>query len=653
MKETRILAVALLLSCNNILPTNGWIQNSPFLRNSQAPAVYTASHTRPSTNLFAKLWDRMEIEEDEEPMWYVLNCVAGLEMDLLRQVRQVCDEMEDAEKFVVPTISKTRSHGANRMVTDTKVKYQGYVFAKLRLCPETYEAIQGLDLCRSWMGTVNQKGYKKLPPAPVALNELEIENFGLEDEEYEEEETSYDEENNIIVDTEEEDKAAAAIEEEVQTVYKGLRVEDMIKVTAKNKFFDEDGIVRRLKDGKVMIKFYTYGSMYEEWLDPGDVRKLTSAEVLKGLSGPSQPITQRDIDGPSRRDGYGESRSEMRRNLYDSMGGGGGGQRNRKQDRVANRFSQGDSLQDQNRERRNWNQYKDNERRSRGGAYADGEFDMRGSSAQSNVDAQWGRGPQQNKRDRKRPDKRSSGEDDWSAFVSPVSSTPSKAETDDFFDSLMTDLSKDLDNEDNSGGPTKSGGSDDDDFFASLMSEISDDESAPSSAQTSQSSDDDFFASLEREIDGATDSKPVEPSISSDDDFFASLEKEIEGATNETPNKPRKSKTAGDDLDDFFAEIGAFDNQADVSATSGDADDFFADLEAELEAELSMPSSVAVEEKPKPKKKSSPVAEEAPSSNLNAADLQKCTVPALKDMLRDRGLKVSGKKAELIERLVA
>ena len=97
-----------------------------------------------TTRLFEnKLWDRMEIEEDEEPMWYVLNCVAGLEIDLLRQCRQRCEGMDDVVKFVVPMVTTTRSHGANRMVKDTKVKYQGYVFAKLRLCPKTYEAIQG------------------------------------------------------------------------------------------------------------------------------------------------------------------------------------------------------------------------------------------------------------------------------------------------------------------------------------------------------------------------------------------------------------------------------------------------------------------------------------------------------------------------------
>ena len=117
----------------------------PFHIRPQQPVQRSCfEHGRPqSLVLKAKLWDRLQIEEDEEPMWYLLNCVAGLEMDLLRQCRQRCEGMEDVVKFVVPTEKKTRSHGAKRMVTETKVKYQGYVFAKLRLCPETYEAIQG------------------------------------------------------------------------------------------------------------------------------------------------------------------------------------------------------------------------------------------------------------------------------------------------------------------------------------------------------------------------------------------------------------------------------------------------------------------------------------------------------------------------------
>lgn len=86
----------------------------------------------------------MEIEEDEEPMWYLINCVAGLELDLLRQCLQVTEDMDDVLKIVVPMQRSTRSHGAKRMVTDVKVKYQGYVFAKLRLTEQTYLAIQGM-----------------------------------------------------------------------------------------------------------------------------------------------------------------------------------------------------------------------------------------------------------------------------------------------------------------------------------------------------------------------------------------------------------------------------------------------------------------------------------------------------------------------------
>lgn len=119
-----------------LLSTEGLIQNSPF--STRRPTPSSAS----STSLLAKLWERMQIEEDPEPMWYLLNCVAGNEIDLLNQCRQKCDDMEDVEMFVVPTTKHTRSHGANRMVTDTRVKYQGYVFAKLRLCEETYESIQ-------------------------------------------------------------------------------------------------------------------------------------------------------------------------------------------------------------------------------------------------------------------------------------------------------------------------------------------------------------------------------------------------------------------------------------------------------------------------------------------------------------------------------
>ena len=124
------------------LSTTGPFVKPAYQRQNNIDAKITST-TASTTTLFARLWDRLEIEEDDEPLWYLLNCVAGLEIDLLRQCRQRCEGMEDVVKFVVPTETKTRSHGASRMVTETKTKYQGYVFAKLRLCPETYEAIQG------------------------------------------------------------------------------------------------------------------------------------------------------------------------------------------------------------------------------------------------------------------------------------------------------------------------------------------------------------------------------------------------------------------------------------------------------------------------------------------------------------------------------
>jgi hypothetical protein len=108
------------------------------------PVARLSSSSSSALHMAYKLWERLDIEEDEEPNWYLLNCVATNELDLLRQCRTVCDGMEDVVKFVVPIEQLTRSHGASKMVTETKVKYPGYVFAKLRLSPVAYEAIQDL-----------------------------------------------------------------------------------------------------------------------------------------------------------------------------------------------------------------------------------------------------------------------------------------------------------------------------------------------------------------------------------------------------------------------------------------------------------------------------------------------------------------------------
>jgi transcription antitermination factor NusG len=735
----------------------------------------------------------MEIEDDEEPQWYLLNCVAGQELDLLEQCRCTCGSLLDVIKFVVPTITKTRSHGAHRMVQDTKVKYQGYVFAKLRLTRDTYLAIQSLTLCRSWMGTINVKGHRKLPPMPQPLSKEEIESFDLENFKWVQKEQEIvstaavkEKEMTVIVDTEEydieESRILDEIEEEVQTVYLGLRVEDLVKVTSKNKFYNEDGMVRRLKEGRVLIRFFTYGTVFDEWLAPSDVRKLTEDEILKGLGGPSAPITQRDLDGPRKDRG---ERTDQRVNFdrRNQAAAFGGGPRHRRQDRTERQF-RNDRGNDDRRERDNWNWYQEQDRRTREGGYSDGEQHIRGSAdqrqsrgnfwAESDVDSQWGRNNSQrnSRRDQGRSrddERRRSQEGDRRSFVSK-SSTPQKnvppnkdeEATDNFFASLMSDLSGNVARDSNGSYDGDSDGRrSDDDFFASLMSEIDDNKIKSQSSISSRNDDNDFFASLEKESRGFTrinnNDKPTSQrkvtksdaeerlddifaELSMDaakgdtstlstfsnhhddgeDDFFANLEKELSSDLGEI-KKPSQSHVEGppaSDEDDFFSMLemelaSDLSKQQDnsnkpLSKASDDTpldddDDFFASLEKELsndnlnqfmtEGRESDDDSindnihdVVISNRDKEKtrvdatmedeealegkminsalKQSQLTPVKAQDNNffaphhhhldvmMDKSGLQTRTIPELKDMLREKGLKVSGKKAELIERLI-
>lgn len=593
---------------------------SPYQPTNRVLPNYGKDNSRfPSVCLADKAWDRIGLEEDPEPYWYLLNCVVGLERELLDQCRTLCEDMPDAHRFIVPIERKTRSHGANRMVTESKVKYPGYVFAKMRLCPEIYEALSGLDLMRTFMGTVHRKGFKKLPPIPAALSEEEVEKFGLEDEvdmdDDKENEVSLDGEGNVVIVDSEEAEATAeakkAVREKDIEVYQGFKVEDMVKVTKKCQFFDEDGIVRRLKDGKIFVRFYTYGSMYEEWMQPEDLRKLSNLEILKGLSGANRPIMQRDLENSS--ESQGRRGEEGFRQVF-NPNLGGTKPRNRRQDRTADRFSQRDSVGRADHDAdKNWQWYKDQQRGTRTPddfVDSDGQGFRAGSGntvrnndgrwVEGDPDSQWGRAPQrQERRGPERVNARLSKpaargkDDDWSSYVSPVKSSPaasklSKTESDSFFDSLVADLSDDLGSSSNRNyASNKVDKSSEDDFFASLMSDLADTPINNGGAS--------------RNYQPQRETQPKKPPVSSsDDDFFASLGKELDEMT-------VNGIDVEENLDDFFDSL--------VPVT--------------------------------PKKETKP----APASQ--SKDFTGMTVPELKELLKARGLKVSGKKSELIERLAS
>jgi hypothetical protein len=234
----------------------------------------------------------------------------------------------------------------------------------------------------------------------------------------------------------------------------------------------------------------------------------------------------------------------------------------------------------------------------------------------------------------------------------------SNTDADDFFSSLMKELKDDVDSSttrergtrhhDNAGpnARTKSNDSEDS-FFENLMSELGgalEAEGSTAYADTGRDSDDDFFASLEADLTdslngGSSPSRPNKNDSDHDDDaFFASLESELSSSLGGSKGR-RETKTQTDSDDDFFASLqdeidGSLGKQESDEAS---IDHFFSGLMDDVADELEMTQ-----------KKSVKVEKALKSSQ---GDYDSMTVTELKDMLKSRGLKVGGRKAELIERL--
>lgn len=608
--------------------------------------------------LYGKLWEKLGIpedivdwtdeeieayddeEEDRGPYWYVMNCVAGLELELYEQARITQAKLEAEEEtngliqqIKVPREKTLKSFGTKRTVVEDKVLYPGYVFLKMYLTEKTYEPLQQLPLCRSWMGTIHRKGlYTKLPSIPMALNPEEVQKFqGLE--------------NNPEAD-----------EEELLKQYGGYRVEDMVKIL-KGNFAKEDGVIRRLKDGKVMVRLYTYGSTYDEWMPIDHVRKMTDVEAMQGLTGPTAPITSNDLDPNGNnfsRDGR-ETRKKQSDSPFSQPIGGMKNTNNQRRMRRQDRVSRGetnrrnDDPETLRQEKENWRQYREQQRQQ---------------PSKNKQKESWGLQEQSSWNSKENFERALEGDDDWSDYTSSKSSEGNQQnkEDDDFFNSLMDELSSSLEdtssnsrstptsanpssNRDNHRQPKQE--KDEDDFFSSLMNELEGDltpspSSPPSKKKNKQQNEeDDFFASLEADLNDSLGNSKKEDN-NNEDDFFASLEADLNDSLSAETNTKSSADEYGED--DFFASLEAdLNSQLDTPPSKAlknnndDENDFFASLD---------PPSPVEEEKPKEEKKSTTATNA--SSNMN---LGKLTVPILKEMCRERGLKLSGKKADLIERL--
>ena len=677
--------------------------------------------------------------------------MAGVEFDLLSMARQVTSSFSSdlVEKIVVPTERHLRSHGDKKKVVDVKVRYPGYVFCKIRLTEEVYEVLQELELTRSWMGTVNRKGYKKLPPVPLPLNDEEVAKFKGLEKEAEMFEDMYGEDYSGRSDS----------GEDLLAQYAGYEVGQMVKILSGN-FEGEDGTVRRLKDGQIMVRMFTYGQTFDNWFDPDAIRPLTDLEVMRGLSGPTKPIDQDQFDvsiGKKDASVLSDDTREGRAGLLQSAGAGDSG-RNRRQDRIARgetgRDLFGRTPEEIKQEEANWLAYREEKRAGQraaptitevaatktkkkkeegpkkghdtwgiversswdGGEYGfenytqeeraarkrleemyqdRGEFRSydrrnRRESRFDNRDTRPGRdfndsrqrpgrddsrGPrsfndrqrrdfgdrQQGDRERRpvrEPQKFRDGdrfgrsrrvkEEDWESKSEAVNNN----DPDDFFSSLMKELKDDVDSSsqrgrgtrhhDNAGPNERSRQSDDseDSFFENLMSELGsslDSDASNERDDAGGDSDDDFFASLENELSSSLngESKLSSGSDANDNDdddaFFASLQSELTSSL---------SGESGD-MDDFFASTKGEKISSDASSFE---DDFFGGLMDDVADELEKTESKRKTTKPQPVKV-------VKASDNNNSDLNSMTVPELKEMLKKKGLKVGGKKAELIERL--
>ena len=545
-----------------------------------------------------KVWDRLELSSDEseelskKKEWYIITCIPGGEKDCQSQCREATKnfKIDTIEAFEIPTREEVSSKGNSILANTKKIMYPGYVFAKLKLTPPVYETLMGLSSVRGFMGSSirhqTKRSYKLKPSVPTPITEEEAVNYGL---------FSLSKEQQSVANSN-----ATKQESQPDHQFSHLSIGGMVKIL-NGKHKHEDGIVKKIKDGQVNVRLYAYGSIFDEWFDPSNLKTLTEEQVqqtlLKAKANeiPSEPITQQQFTEQI----YSEENNDsaaFTTSISDVLSNLGIKQRNRKQDRKPSAVSE-QQQQKLRQERDKWFASTISSQKHQS------QTNKKNDDNQFRVNAQWGR-----------PTKQRGDETTIKKQTKPTLD-------DDYWSNVLTN------NE-------LSGDDENDDFFSDLLAELSSGEISDTTVTTT------------------TTEEPQDMKTSSSEDlFFESLEQSLQQREQQDTTFQRKSRTKTDIDSSLFSKpspikdnaAAAVDTSLLSSANEEDDDLFFSKLEDELTELL---------EGGKDMKPSIPSSQQS-SREAKQEGKQWNTVKDMKEELKKRGLKVSGSKAELYERLMS
>jgi len=235
------------------------VSNSRGSRNGRVMMTSTAgNYIKPKPS---ELWN------DDDFNWYILQTQNSFEDWCVKTIWQKLENMElqdQVEEMVVPKQKVAKMTGKSTKIID-KALYPTYVYIKMKMSEELWDALVHTPRVVNFVGydqgVLNRGGTgytgKRGVVIPAQLSEREVAGLQKNLERY------------------------AQMEEELQAVAE-LELGDIVQIQNNGDLFDNEiGAVRAIKDNEIIVRISNYGRPIEYPCAANEVRKLSDQEIIE------------------------------------------------------------------------------------------------------------------------------------------------------------------------------------------------------------------------------------------------------------------------------------------------------------------------------------------------------------------------------------